>query len=243
VTDVTHTLRHEARPDAEEFENLAAMGELSAVLAHELRNPLSSIKGAAQILQHEWGSAQPQNEFLAIILDEVESLSALTTEFLEFARPSHPELGWACWNDLVSHAVDSVQPIAAAVDIQIEFEPAPDLPTVLVDRVQVERAIRNVILNAVQASSRESTVQVFTRWLPCGVAVEITDQGCGVVPEHLPRIFVPFFTTKLTATGLGLPMSRKIVQNHGGDILVRRNDGPGMTFEIHLPAPGEALPG
>jgi signal transduction histidine kinase len=221
---------------------LAALGELSAVLAHELRNPLSSIKGAAQILLQEWGNQKPQSEFLGIILDEVETLTALTTEFLDFARPLYPELAWASWNETVERAISSVQPLAETADIDIDFVATPGLPTVLVDRFQVERAIRNLLLNAIDATLRYGRVSVHTDTTPNGVAVEVTDYGRGVPPEQLARIFVPFFTTKLTGTGLGLPVVRKIAQNHGGDVEVSRNDGPGMTFTIHLPASGDGPP-
>jgi two-component system, NtrC family, sensor histidine kinase HydH len=225
---------------ADRLTELAALGELSAVLAHELRNPLSSIKGAAQILQHEWGGEQPQGEFLAIILDEVDALTALTTEFLDFARPMYPELGWAGWNEAVAGAIVSVQPMAADADINIGYEPTTRLPSVLMDRVQMERAIRNVLRNAIQASPHGSTIRVRTYRTSSGVAVEIADEGSGVPGEQLSRIFVPFFTTKVTGTGLGLPVARKITQNHGGDVTARRNDGPGMTFVIHMPAPGDS---
>jgi signal transduction histidine kinase len=218
---------------------LAALGELSAVLAHELRNPLSSIKGAAQILLQEWGNQKPQSEFLAIILDEVDTLTALTTEFLDFARPLYPELAWASCNETVERAIESVQPLADAADIVIDLEAAPNLPTVLVDRFQVERAIRNLLLNAIEATLRYGRVVVRTRETPDGVAVDVTDFGRGVPPEQMARVFVPFFTTKLTGTGLGLPVARKIAQNHGGDVEATRNDGPGMTFSIHLPASGD----
>ncbi|HEX8990457.1 MAG TPA: ATP-binding protein [Anaerolineales bacterium] len=221
---------------------LAALGELSAVLAHELRNPLSSIKGAAQILLQEWGNQKPQSEFLTIILDEVDTLTALTTEFLDFARPLYPELAWATWNDTVVRSIESVQPLADAADIGIDFEAAPGLPTVLIDRFQMERAIRNLLLNALDATVRCGRVLVRTQRTADGVSVCVSDPGRGVPPEQMARIFVPFFTTKLTGTGLGLPVARKIAQNHGGDVQVERNDGPGMTFSIHLPASGEGLP-
>jgi signal transduction histidine kinase len=220
---------------------LASLGELSAVLAHELRNPLSSIKGAAQILLQEWGNQKPHSEFLAIILDEVDTLTALTTEFLDFARPLYPELAWASWNETVARSIESVQPLAQAADIEIEFEEASYLPAVLLDRFQIERAIRNLLLNAIEATLRYGRVAVRTLKMEDEVAVEVTDFGRGVPPDQMARVFVPFFTTKLTGTGLGLPVSRKIAQNHGGDVEATRNDGPGMTFTIHLPASGDGF--
>lgn len=227
---------------SDRLSELAALGELSAVLAHELRNPLSSIKGAAQILQQEWGEEKPQGEFLAIILDEVEALTALTTEFLDFARPLYPELAWSSINDVARAALQSLQALVRSADIELEYEPAENLPSVLLDRYQVQRAIRNLLLNAVQSMNRGGCLSVCTRRTPTGVAVEIRDTGCGVPPDDFARIFVPFYTTKVTGMGLGLPIARKIAQNHGGDVIVTRNDGPGMTFTLHLPASGEGLP-
>lgn len=239
VIDVIEPTTLATETGASRLNELAALGELSAVLAHELRNPLSSIKGAAQILMQEWGNQKPHSEFLAIILDEVDTLTALTTEFLDFSRPLYPELAWLSWNDTVERAIDSVQPLAEAADICIEFEAAPGLPVVLLDRFQLERAIRNLLLNAIEATLRCGRVEVRTDRTKDGVAVEVSDFGRGVPPEQMARVFVPFFTTKLTGTGLGLPVARKIAQNHGGDVAVRRNEGPGMTFAIHLPASGD----
>lgn len=241
MTELTPTT-YPVNSQADRLSELAALGELSAVLAHELRNPLSSIKGAAQILQQEWGAGKPQGEFLAIILDEVDALTALTTEFLDFARPLYPELAWSSVNDVAHSAVLSVQALARSADIEIEFEPADHLPSVLLDRYQVQRALRNLLLNAIQAMSRGGHLFVHTRHMPTGVAVEVRDSGCGVPSDDLSRIFVPFYTTKVTGMGLGLPIARKIAQNHGGDVIVTRNDGPGMTFTICLPASGESLP-
>ncbi|HEY3267665.1 MAG TPA: ATP-binding protein [Armatimonadota bacterium] len=239
MIDVAERFGAAAECGAGRLVDLAALGELSAVLAHELRNPLSSIKGAAQILQQEWGAQKPQSEFLNIILDEVETLTALATEFMEFSRPLYPELAWCSWNDTVEAAVLSVQSIAQAADMHVELELAEDLPRALLDGFQISRALRNLLLNAMDASTRGATVVVRTQRTPEGVAAEIEDAGCGMPQEQMARIFVPFFTTKLAGTGLGLPVARKIAQNHGGDVFAVRNDGPGMTFVIHLPAPSD----
>lgn len=217
-----------------------ALGELSTVLAHELRNPLSSIKGAAQILMQEWGHLKPQGEFLSIILDEVDALTALTTEFLDFARPLYPELTWGSWKDIVGRAVESVRPLAVAAGIEILLTHDGAQPSVLLDHYQVERAVRNLILNAVEASSQGDTVMVITSWDSRNLTVTVVDSGLGVPSDQMARVFVPFYTTKLTGTGLGLPVARKIAQQHGGDVSAAPNDGPGMTFCIHLPASGEA---
>lgn len=218
------------------------LGELSTVLAHEMRNPLSSIKGAAQILQQEYAGETPLTEFLTIILDEVEALTALTTEFLDFARPLYPELTWCSWNDSVAAAVCAVQPKAEAADIEVDMDLAGDLPAVLMDPYQVERAMRNLLDNAIEATPRGGATSVCTGRLPEGVGMSVTDRGAGVPAELMNRVFVPFFTTKVTGIGLGLPVARKIAQYHGGDVSVSRNDGPGMTFLIYLPAPGDGFP-
>jgi signal transduction histidine kinase len=204
-----------------------------------MRNPLSSIKGAAQILQQEWGAEKPHNEFLSIILDEVDALTALTTEFLDFARPLYPELAWHSWNGVVQRAVATVQPRAEAADILIEVAAAEGLPNVLMDRYQVERAMRNLLINAMESSPRGAVVSVCTAMVGDRVEMGVTDRGCGVPAELIGRLFIPFFTTKVTGTGLGLPVARKIAQYHGGDVTGVRNDGPGMTFLIHLPASGD----
>jgi signal transduction histidine kinase len=220
-------------------DDVLTLGDLSAVLAHEMRNPLSSIKGAAQILQEECGSQKPHTEFLAIILDEVETLTAMTTEFLDHARPHYPELACTRRNDSVGSAVRAVQIIAEDADIHMDVELDESLPDVLMDQYQMERAMRNILVNAVESTARGDVVLVRTFPVPDGVAMAVTDWGMGVPTELISRVFVPFFTTKVTGTGLGLPVARKIAQYHGGDVSAMRNDGPGMTFLIHLPVSGD----
>lgn len=210
------------------------------MLAHELRNPLSSIKGAAQILMQEWGHMKPQGEFLSIILDEVDTLTALTTEFLDFARTLHLEMMWGSWKEVVGRAVQAVRPYADAAGVTLGLTMDDDIPCALLDQFQAERAALSLVLNAVEATPRGGVVRVHASHAAGNVTLSVRDSGPGIPADGIARAFVPFFTTKLNGTGLGLPMARKIAQHHGGDVIAVRNEGPGMTFSIHLPASGES---
>jgi len=234
--DVTREMKME-----EEFRKmgeLAAVGQLAASIAHELRNPLSSIRGAAQLLREQYEDHPTIIEFLDIILEEVDALAKLTTEFLDFARPIQFELKTLDINNVVQKTLQLMSvPITQSRTRVIE-NLASDIPTIEGDEKQIEQVLRNIILNALQAMPGGGDLEISTEphnGAAGGIVLSVRDTGQGIAPDKIDRIFVPFFTTKTKGTGLGLSVVQKIVDNHGGRIEVTSEEGVGTTFRIILP--------
>jgi PAS domain S-box-containing protein len=242
--DITREIKMEQ--DFQRVGELAAVGQLAASIAHELRNPLSSIKGAAQLLREQYSDHLTIIEFLDIILEEVDSLSKLTTEFLDYARPMQLELRPTDVNDVVRKTLQLMFMQINDSRVALSENLAQDLPTIEIDDKQIEQVLRNIILNALQAMPGGGSLEIATcahRGHAGGVELTVADTGSGIPPEKLDRIFTPFYTTKTKGTGLGLSVVRRIVENHGGRIDVASEEGKGSTFSIILPRrPAMPLP-
>lgn len=216
-------------------ERLFALGQLSAGLAHEIRNPLASISGAAGILRRNPESSQKRTECLAIIDKESSRLNNLLTRFLDFAKPRPPRFQ----ETEIGTALDSVIVLAAHAihdkPIQLKKDVAQGLPLLRCDPEQLEQVLLNLTINAIQASTEGGVVTLSARHDQGYVRIEVKDEGCGVSPEHIDQLFDPFFTTKETGTGLGLPVTHEIVRQFGGALSAQRNPDRGMTFSVSLP--------
>ena len=217
-------------------ERLSALGQLSAGLAHEIRHPLAAIEGSVDVLENETRSKERRHEFLGIIQKESRRLNRLVTNFLDFAKPRQPV--WEM-TEIVG-IVDSVLGLAAhavgRTPITFRKEMASFLPLVECDPEQLKQVLLNVTINAIHAmqpNGGEITIKAQARQQQ--VYIEIEDQGCGVLPEYLDKIFDPFFTAKDDGTGLGLSVAYQIVQQHGGMLTAERNAEQGMTFCVVLP--------
>jgi len=235
MEDVTREIRMEA--EVVRMRRLADLGQLAATIAHEVRNPLSSIKGAAQLMRNEYEDLAPLQEFVGIIVDEVNTLSRITTDLLDFARPMQMDLQWTRINDVVERTLGFLAPYLEESRVAVHFEGNREVPQVLADPQQIEQVLRNLLINAAQAMPQGGTALLETGWNPedGSVWLRITDHGAGI-PEHkLETIFQPFVTSKTKGTGLGLPIVQKIVENHGGTICVSSRLGQGTTFTVTLP--------
>ena len=217
-------------------ERLSALGELSAMLAHEIRNPLASIRGTAEILMEE-GTPESRGEFLQILVKESDRLNHVVEDFLRMARPEPAQKRECDINEELGNMVTLLSAQARSSSVGLEMT-SGDLPRVVADPEKLHQAFMNLLLNAIQASPQGGRVQVATTFLPERGAVRIrfSDQGVGIPKEALARIFEPFFTTKGSGTGLGLPITRKIVEGHGGTLEVESEPGGGTTFTVLLPA-------
>jgi signal transduction histidine kinase len=213
-------------------ERLAALGQLSAGLAHEIRNPLSTIKGSAEMLLKNGAVA---HELAGFISTEVDRTNALVTRFLDFARPLALHLEKTEITEVIDEAVAQVEKHTPPLDVSIYKNYSPDIPPLLLDRQLIERVLYNLILNAAQASPARSSVTVKTRQLGETLEISVIDRGTGIAPKDRESIFNPFFTTKSSGVGLGLAIVSKIVDEHGGQIDVESEPGAGSVFRVFLP--------
>ena len=235
--DVTNEVQ--MKEEVERVSKLAETGQLAANIAHELRNPLSSIKGAAQLLRKEMPESlmAEHGEFLDMIVHEVNGLDRIATEFLEFSRVTPPEMRPVEVNVLLARLLQFMSAYLADQEIQVTQNLQEDLPELSLDRSQIEQVVKNIVINAVQAMPHGGSFTVTTRCHPQLEIVDIdfTDTGVGIPANKLDKICAPFFTTKTKGTGLGLAIARKIVETHGGRLLIRSTPGEGSTFTIQLP--------
>jgi two-component system, NtrC family, sensor histidine kinase HydH len=214
-------------------DRLSAIGQLSAGLAHEIRNPLASIDGAAEVME-AGAEGEVRHEALGIIRKECARLNRLLTGLLDFARPRQPELREVDVARVLNSVLELVRH-SAGKSTNFRGEIAGGLPPLRCDEEQLAQVVLNLALNAAQASPPGGEVTVGARARDAGVLIQVTDQGTGIPPEHLDRIFDPFFTTKSQGTGLGLAVVHQIVTQHGGTVTAERNAERGMTFTVYLP--------
>lgn len=235
MEDVTREVKMEA--DMERIRRLADIGQLAAKMAHEVRNPLSSIKGAAQLMRNEYEHLAPMREFLDIIIEEVNGLSKITTDLLDFARPMQLELKRVNLFDLVERTRLLMSGMLEEQGVLVQVHHGEEPPVVECDPKQIEQVIRNIFLNAVQAMPEGGTIAVSAQQEPTGerVTMRFCDTGVGVTEDRMEVIFQPFFTTKTKGTGLGLAIVRKIVEKHGGLVSVSSRVGEGTCFSVTLP--------
>lgn len=251
VEDLTRAAEEAANMDQEfsRTANLAALGQFAATVAHELRNPLSSIKGAAQFLLREFGQDVPEDDeravmlrdFLSIVVDEVNGLSRLTTELLEFARPMPARRETCDIVETVRSEITFLIPELASLGLTAVHQ-TYDTPTPAwaeVDSVQLGQALRNLLINAAHAavSLNEDSAEVRVSLLDRDTWYEISveDNGPGVPEEVGERLWEPFFTTKAKGSGLGLAQVRRVVENHGGFVGYENLTAGGTRFTILLP--------
>ena len=216
-------------------ERLSAAGQLSASLAHEIRNPLASISGAAGILARGNATAASRDECLSIMMKESQRLNKLLTNFLDFARPRLPRFQMADPLAVVQSTTLLAQHAATLSGVSVQLDMPATMREIVCDPEQLKQVLLNLILNAVQASDRGDEVIVSVSTLQDQLCVELSDRGCGIPASELESIFDPFFTTKENGTGLGLAIAANIVAQHGGRLSGTPNAGRGMTFRLLLP--------
>jgi signal transduction histidine kinase len=237
-----NTSLQEAEAAVRRSERLAALGQLSAGLAHELRNPLGTIKASADLLMKQ---APQENELAqeltSFISAEVDRTNSLVTRFLDFARPLELRLSSADFTEIIDRAVARLERHSPPFQVSIYKNYSPDIQPFFFDEELMERVIYNLLLNAAQATPPGGVITVKTRQANGDVEVAIIDRGAGIDPGHLENIFNPFFTTKTDGTGLGLAIVSKIVDQHGGGVSVESEPGKGSIFRVSLPARREGL--
>jgi len=235
-----------------ERDRLAVLGQMAAGLAHEVKNPLGAIKGAAQLLSDPRGGTELEpsaQEFLGIILEEVDRLDRVVGSVLDYARPTKGDPGAV---DVNAVAKGTLRVLASdRQGCELKMELGSDLPYVRADAEQLRQVLMNLVRNAVQAMNGSGQVSVVTRMRPSResswagtpgdmsngwVEIAVIDQGPGIAPQLQKNLFLPFFTTKNKGTGLGLAISQRMVEEMGGRIEVASQPGAGSTFTVVLPA-------
>lgn len=231
-----------AQSEVQRSERLAALGQLTAGLAHELRNPLGTIKNSAEMLARRLPSEDPiAKELSGFISTEVDRTNELVKRFLDFARPFRLRVEEADLRDIIDRAILQVESRASQRGVTILRNDSPDATMLPVDAQWLEQMMANLLGNAIDASAEGSAVTVSTKPTDGGIEIAVTDRGIGIAPQNLASIFNPFFTTKADGTGLGLAIVSKIVDEHRGRIFVDSEPGSGTTFRIWLPDRQEGL--
>ena len=213
---------------------MSALGQLSAGLAHEIRNPLAGIEGAAYVAQAEQDGAR-SSEFLDIIRKETRRLNDLVTHFLEFARPRAPQLNAVNGRQLTDSVVTLVARLAAGNKVEIQNNIPLSTPPMQCDSEQMKQVLLNLILNAIQAMPHGGRLTLSTEVLDDTLMLRIFDTGPGIDSEYIDEIFDPFFSTKQSGTGLGLPIAYQIVKGHGGELTLESSSPQGCCFAIRMP--------
>lgn len=228
-------------------DRLRSLETIAGGFAHEIRNPLTSIKTFIQLAPERKDDSHFIGEFSRIVLEDVNRIERLIQEILDYARYMEPQLTDEDLNEIVSSCLYFIQVKADGRGIKIEKDLAPGLPRGMLDRQQIKQVLLNLLLNAMDAiGDKTGILRIRTARLPKAdgevwTQVEIEDTGHGISAEHLDRIFDPFFTTKHASavnegTGLGLTIAHQIIREHRGEIQVQSTEGVGTTFRIYLPS-------
>ncbi len=233
VRDMTALKEMEAR--LVERERLAAVGELAAMVAHEVRNPLAGIRGGSEILLEGYPRDDPRHEIGEEIVRQVDRLTRTVQDLLLFARPRALEPASTDIHDVLEHALAALREDPRVRGVRIERAYDRALPPLPLDSRQIEQVFVNIFLNAFQAVDFEGTVTIATRKNGAAVEVSVRDTGPGVPEKAMESLFKPFFTTRAQGTGLGLAIVRNIVEAHGGSVRAASPPGGGAEFTVRLP--------
>lgn len=220
------------RHDMRRQEELARLGEMGAVMAHEIRNPLAGIKGFAQLVETA-ASLDLARSYAATIVGQSLRMEALVNDLLAFARSDQGKRQQAELSTLIEECTTLLLPEAAAHHVQIETDLPRVKTAVVVDRVV--QMLLNLMKNAIQAMPEGGVMKIELRLKGTAASITVSDTGAGIAAEHLPRIFEPFWTNKTTGTGLGLALCRKVAEEHGGTLTVTSDIGIGSAFIASLP--------
>jgi two-component system sensor histidine kinase HydH len=220
-------------------ERLSTLGEMAAVLAHEIRNPLGSIRGTAEILRDDYRPGDPKHEFIEIQIKETERLNHVVEDFLRMARQQPMELRDCSIREELETIVTLVAKDAQDRGISLQLEPGKEVSVFRGDGEKLRQAFLNIVINALQATPSGGSVGIDCRRTGTGYEIRFVDNGSGIQPDALTKIFEPFYTTKPDGTGLGLAVSRKIIEGHGGKLEITSDPGQGTTVNVNLPAQPE----
>jgi two-component system, NtrC family, sensor histidine kinase HydH len=216
-------------------DRLKTLGEVAAGLAHEIRHPLASIRGALEIIDERSQPESPEAEFSRLAMVETQRLDNLVWEFLRYARPHDPELRSTAIHTVIERVFALLRVEADPAGVTLACDRSAPLPDVHVDAQQIEQALMNVVLNAIQASRPGAVVLVREQVDEHDVVIDVIDQGPGIPSKHRSQVFSPFFTTREKGTGLGLAIASRIVMAHCGSLEIHDTSERGTCLRIRLP--------
>jgi len=237
IRDVTEMQRLEEKLKVEE--RLASLGRLSVGIAHEIRNPLSSVKMNLTILRKRLAPDGDDLEHFTIAQNEVTNLEKVMNELLDYAKPAALNFNYEDPHEVIEETIAVAKTTLVSNNVAIIKNFADAVPLIQLDRRKIHQALLNIFLNAIQASHNGGTIEIETEIVnePINIfRIVTTDHGEGINPEELKFVFDPFYTTKRTGTGLGLPIVRNIVKNHNGDITIESEPGKGTSVYMEFPA-------
>jgi signal transduction histidine kinase len=221
-------------------ETLAAIGELAANMAHEIRNPLASLKSSIEILKEGVLTRDNNERLMHIALSEMDRLNKIITDFLTYSRPHAPECSWFDLHRMLDETAGLIKHLIGSRKISI-IKSLDGQQVVFADPSKLRQVFLNLGMNAIESIPDSGTLFISTRRGKGDVTVFFKDTGIGIQPEHLKDIFYPFFTTKETGTGLGLSIAYRIIEEHCGKIYVHSLPGKGTTFEVVFPLTSSTL--
>lgn len=216
-------------------EKLSTLGEMAAVLAHEIRNPLGSIRGTAEILMDDYRPGDQKYEFISIQIKETERLNRVVEDFLRMARPHSSEKAPCSIRGELETVVMLVSNDARQRQVTIELTTPPSELLVMGDGEKLRQAFLNILINALQATPTGGSVSITLKQSNPMIDICFQDNGSGIDPEKMEQIFEPFFTTKPDGTGLGLAITKKIIEGHGGVLHIGSEVGKGTVVTVSLP--------
>ena len=231
-----HRKHEETKLQLERSHHLSLVGQMAAGVAHEIKNPLASIKGALEIIQDQSVARSDREEFSEIAFKEVKRIEGTVTEFLDFARPKETRKEPLDLSVTVESSVKQLNPQIAKAGLRLQSDVEPGI-SVLGDFEKIHQVLLNLLLNSIEASRSGNTVSVeLKRTGAHRVILSISDSGKGMTSEELSQAFDPFYTTKATGTGLGLPIAKSIIDRHNGQVALASEPGKGTRITITLPA-------
>lgn len=228
------TKLREMQEQVERAERLAALGKLSAGLAHEMRNPLGSISGALQLLRDGTSLADDERRLININLTELDRLASLVTQMLDLARPRPLNPRSLDLVSLIEDVIHAIKSSAEAEDLDFNVD-VPDSLVTKVDHDQMRQLLWNLLRNATQAAPPESAVTVRGLKAGASIIINVVDEGAGIPPEDRDQVFEPFYSTKRGGIGMGLAICKQVVAGHGGTLSFEPNEPAGSIFTIELP--------
>ena len=237
LTEVRSLRREIARS-----QRLASVGRLAAGVAHEIRNPLSSIKGFATYFKERYPDAPQDQETANIMIAEVDRLNRVVGQLLEFARPVPVSPKPASLNNLIDNSVKIIEQQAKEKQITVKTLNSAKADRAVIDPDRISQVLLNLYLNAIESMKPggELAVELSADGEENVIRIKVSDTGCGIPAKHLSRIFDPYFTTKSTGTGLGLAIAHNIIEAMDGQIKISSRPGEGTTFGITIPMSGNS---